>query len=76
MPRDITVHFDDRALEVMARLQVSTGLSLEQVFRDAIGFYEWARAQVESGKAIATVDHEENAVREYILPFSSDRSTH
>lgn len=65
----IQVVFDERALEVLEQLKESTGKSMADVVRDALGFYDWARQQVEAGKSVAIVDHESNKVREFILPF-------
>lgn len=76
MPRSVTIHFDDKGLETVEALQTATGKSLENVVRDAIGFYNWARVQVEDGKSVAIVDHGNDTVREYILPFVSGRPTH
>ena len=65
----VQVVFDDRALEVLERLQASTGGTVADVVRDALGFYDWAREETEQGKAVAVVDHANNRVREFILPF-------
>ena len=71
--RRVQVIFDERALEVLAALQKSTGKSMAEVVRDALGFYDWARQQQEEGRSVAVVDHENNRVREFILPFASGR---
>lgn len=67
--RRVQVVFDDRALEVLERLQASTGGSIAEVVRDALGFYDWAREQTIEGKSVAVIDHANNRVREFILPF-------
>jgi hypothetical protein len=67
--RRVQVVFDDRALEVLDRLKASTGGSVADVVRDALGFYDWARQQTVDGKSVAVVDHANNRVREFILPF-------
>jgi IS1 family transposase len=69
MSKRVQVVFDERAVEVLERLQASTGGSMADVVRDAVGFYEWAREQVEAGKSIAVVDERNNRIREFIMPF-------
>lgn len=71
--RRIQVVFDARAVDVLEQLQGATGGSVADVIRDALGFYDWARKQVESGKSIAVVDHKRNRVREFIMPFEVRR---
>jgi len=66
----IQVVFDERAIEVLADLQRSTGKNAAETVRDALGFYNWARLHVESGKSIAVVDHDTQKVREFIMPFA------
>jgi len=67
--RRVQVVFDERAVEVLERLRASTGGSVADVVRDALGFYDWARQQTADGKSVAVVDHANNRVREFILPF-------
>ena len=67
--RRVQVVFDDRAIEVLERLRASTGGGIADVVRDALGFYDWARQQTAEGKSVAVVDHANNRVREFILPF-------
>ena len=71
--RRVQVVFDDRAVDMLERLQGSTGGSVADVVRDALAFYDWAREQVAEGKSVAVVDHANNRVREFVLPFLEKR---
>jgi hypothetical protein len=65
----IKVVFDDKAMKTMQALKESTGKSLEEVIREALGFYDWARQHVENGRSVAVVDHKAETVQEFVLPF-------
>ena len=69
MSKKIQLTLNDQALETIEQLQKASGdVTMTEVLRRALGFYDWARKQNQKGFAIGTIKDGE-AIREVILDF-------
>jgi hypothetical protein len=68
----VQVVFDADAMAVVENLKRARGskTTTADVIRDALGFYEWVRRQLDEGFQLGLL-RDGKAVREVVLPFLS-----
>jgi len=74
--KKVQIYFDSRALEIINRLQESSGsASMANTLRDALAHYDWALEQIENGRCVGSFAPDGSSIKELAILRLARKST-